>query len=95
MLGSNGLETDLAMYGRLFNSLLGTKLKMVVGYPGQTEYYLAMSRGETDGLFITGWSGPNRISALRDFKAGQIRYFAQLATKPDPEFGDTPTTWIS
>jgi len=91
VLGSNGLETDSAMYARLFNSLLGTKLKVVVGYPGQTDYLLAMSRGETDGLFMSGWSGPNKATVLREFQTGQVRFFAQLTTKPNPDFGDTPT----
>jgi tripartite-type tricarboxylate transporter receptor subunit TctC len=91
VLGSNGLETDSAMYARLFNSLLGTKLKVVVGYPGQTEYLLAMSRGETDGLFMSGWSGPNRATVLREFQAGQARFFVQLTAIPNPDFGDTPT----
>jgi tripartite-type tricarboxylate transporter receptor subunit TctC len=91
VLGSNGLETDSAMYARLFNSLLGTKFKVVVGYPGQTEYYLAMTRGETDGLFMSGWSGPNKQNAVRDFQAGDINYFVQMAAQPNPEFGNTPT----
>jgi tripartite-type tricarboxylate transporter receptor subunit TctC len=91
VFGSNGLETDSAMYARLFNSLLGTKLMIVVGYPGQTEYLLAMSRGETDGLFMSGWSGPNRATVLREFQAGQARFFAQMTTKPNPDFGNTPT----
>lgn len=91
VLGSNGLETDSAMYSRLVNALLGTKLKAIAGYPGQTEYYLAMSRGETDGMFMSGWSGPNRVTALRDVADGKISYFIQMAAKPDPEFGDTPT----
>ena len=91
VLGSNGLESDSAMYVRLFNSLLGTKLKLVVGYPGQTEYYLAMSKGETDGLFMSGWSGPNKQAVLRDLKAGEVTFFAQMATKANPDFGDTPT----
>ena len=91
VFGSNGLETDSAMYSRLFNSLLGTKLKVVAGYPGQTEYLLAMTRGETDGLFMSGWSGPNRATVLREFQAGQARFFAQMTTTPNPDFGDTPT----
>lgn len=88
--GANGLETDPAMYARLVNALAGTKIKTVVGYPGQTEYYLAMQRGETDGLFMSGWSGPNRQQALRDVGKGELRYFVQMAKTPHPDFGDTP-----
>jgi tripartite-type tricarboxylate transporter receptor subunit TctC len=91
VFGSNGPETDTAMYARLMNSLVGTKIKGVAGYPGQTEYYMAMSRGETDGMFMSGWSGPNRITALNDIAAGNVSYFVQMVAKPVPELGDTPT----
>ena len=29
--------------------MFGTKLKVVIGYPGQTEALMAMERGEIDG----------------------------------------------
>ena len=89
--GSSGVESTPSMYGRLLNTLGGTKINMLNGYAGQTEYFLAMERGETDGMFITGWSGPNRVKAMQAHEAGQIRYIVQLATEPYPEFGDTPT----
>ena len=89
--GANGLETDPAMFARLINALIGTKIKTVIGYPGQTEYYLAMQRGETDGLFMSGWSGPNRQQALRDVGKGELRYFVQMTSTRHPDFGNTPT----
>src|SRR6056297_840702 len=89
--GSSGVESTPSMYGRLLNTLAGTKINMLNGYAGQTEYLLAMERGETDGMFITGWSGPNRVKAIQAFEAGEIRYVVQLATEPYPEFGDAPT----
>jgi tripartite-type tricarboxylate transporter receptor subunit TctC len=89
--GSSGVESTPSMYGRLLNTLAGTQLTMLNGYAGQTEYFLAMERGETDGMFITGWSGPNRVKAMQAHEAGEIRYIVQLATEPHPEFGDTPT----
>jgi hypothetical protein len=36
------------------NSLLGTKLKPIAGYPGTQEIMLAIERGELDG--IAGYS---------------------------------------
>ena len=91
IFGSNGLETDSSMYARLLNALLGTKIKVVVGYPGQTEYYMAMTKAETHGLFMSGWSGPNRLAALRDVEAGTVNYFIQMSSERIPEFGNTPT----
>jgi tripartite-type tricarboxylate transporter receptor subunit TctC len=93
VFGSNGLETDSSMYARLLNALLGTKIKVVVGYPGQTEYYMAMTKGETQGLFMSGWSGPNRLAALRDVEAGSVKYFVQMSSERIAEFGNTPTVF--
>ena len=91
MLASNGFESDSAMYARLLNATLGTKFRVIAGYPGQVQYYFAMTRGETEGLFMSGWSGPNRLSAMRDKEAGEINYFVQMSTVRNPDFGDTPT----
>lgn len=91
LLATNGLETDSAMYARLLNATVGTRFRAIAGYPGQVEYYMSMIRGETEGLFMSGWSGPNRLTALRDQKDGAIRYFVQMSSTRHPDFGDTPT----
>jgi tripartite-type tricarboxylate transporter receptor subunit TctC len=90
-LGSNGIEVDSTMYARLMNALVGTKFKVVTGYPGQTEYYLAMEKGETDGMFMSGWSGPNAVQVRSAVAKGELVYFVQMAARPVPEFGNTPT----
>lgn len=90
--GASGVETDGAMYQRLFNSLFGTKFETITGYPGQTEYFLAMVQGETDGLFMSGWSGPNRLQAIEARDAGDLKFFVQMARERDPEIGtEVPT----
>ncbi len=40
---------------KLLNGLLGTKFKVITGYPGSTEGMIAMERGETEGA-ITSWN---------------------------------------
>ena len=89
--GATGIETDPAMYGRLFNALFGTRFKMIPGYAGETGYDQAMMSGETDGMFASGWSGPNTIKELAAYRAGQITYFVQMARHRLPELPDTPT----
>jgi tripartite-type tricarboxylate transporter receptor subunit TctC len=49
-MGSSGANSTPSFYARLINETLGTKMKLVVGYPGQNEAYLAMERGEIDGF---------------------------------------------
>jgi tripartite-type tricarboxylate transporter receptor subunit TctC len=48
-MGASGANSTPAFYARLLNATLGTKMKLVNGYPGQTEALLAMERGELDG----------------------------------------------
>ncbi|MDB5545728.1 MAG: efflux transporter protein [Hyphomicrobiales bacterium] len=91
VVGTNGPETDSAMYARLSNQLLGTKFKIVFGYPGQTEYYLALTRREVDGIFMTGWSGPNRLAAMKDIESGALDFFVQMASTRHPDAPNTPT----
>ena len=49
-VGSSGANSTPSFYARLINETLKTKMKIVVGYPGQNEVYLAMERGEVDGF---------------------------------------------
>jgi tripartite-type tricarboxylate transporter receptor subunit TctC len=48
-LGASGANSTPAFYARLLNATLGTRMKLVNGYPGQNEALLAMERGELDG----------------------------------------------
>jgi hypothetical protein len=48
-MGASGANSTPAFYARLLNATLGTRMKLVNGYPGQTEALLAMERGELDG----------------------------------------------
>ncbi len=50
VVGASGANSTPSFYARLINETLGTKMKPVVGYPGQNEAYLAMERGEVDGF---------------------------------------------
>ena len=49
-VGSSGANSTPSFYARLLNATLGTRMRIVVGYAGQTDVYLAMERGEVDGF---------------------------------------------
>jgi tripartite-type tricarboxylate transporter receptor subunit TctC len=44
------------VYATAMNALLGTKFKIVTGYPGGNEVNLAMERGEIDGRASNSWA---------------------------------------
>ena len=89
--GATGPETDPAMYARLVNDLLGTRIKVINGYKGQPEEFQAIEKGELDGLFMSGWSGPGRAYVRDQISKGQMRLLVQMAPARDPQHPDTPT----
>jgi tripartite-type tricarboxylate transporter receptor subunit TctC len=88
--GATGPETDPAMYTRLVNDLIGTKIRVINGYKGQPEEFQAIERGELDGLFMSGWSGPGRAYVRDQVGRGQMRLLVQMAPTRDPQHPDTP-----
>jgi tripartite-type tricarboxylate transporter receptor subunit TctC len=48
-MGSSGANSTPAFYTRLLNAVLGTRMRLIHGYPGQNDAFLAMERGELDG----------------------------------------------
>ena len=44
------------MFPKAANKLVGTKFKVVLGYPGSAEILLAMERGEAQGFCGIGWT---------------------------------------
>ena len=89
--GTTGPETDPAMFVRLVNELLGTRIKAIHGYKGQPDEFQAAEKGELDGLFMSGWSGPGRAYVRDQMSRGQMRLLVQMATEKDPQHQDTPT----
>jgi tripartite-type tricarboxylate transporter receptor subunit TctC len=48
-MGASGANSTPAFFARLLNATLGTKMKIIAGYPGQNDALVAMERGEVDG----------------------------------------------
>ena len=89
--GATGPETDPAMDARLMNDMLGTKIKVINGYKGQPEEFLAVEKGEIQGLFMSGWSGPGRAYVREQIGKGKLKLLVQMSTVRDPLHQDTPT----
>jgi tripartite-type tricarboxylate transporter receptor subunit TctC len=48
-MGASGANSAQAIYTRLINGTLGTRMKIVSGYRGQNDIFIAMERREIDG----------------------------------------------
>ena len=87
-VGSTG-DDPSSQYPKAANALLGTKFKIVVGYPGGAEIDLAMERGEVDGRGSSVWNSwkSSRSDWLRDKK---INILAQIGLRKAPDLPDVP-----
>jgi tripartite-type tricarboxylate transporter receptor subunit TctC len=56
LVGSTGLTSNNAIYPYVTNNLIGTKMKVVAGYPGTSHLVLALERGEIAGIGGWAWS---------------------------------------
>jgi tripartite-type tricarboxylate transporter receptor subunit TctC len=73
--GSNGASGITYMYPIMMNEMLGTKFKMVTGYPGSGALNLAIERGEVEGR-NNSWSSvkSSKPDWLRDDKISILVY---------------------
>ena len=72
---------------RLYNSLLGTKFKVVTGYNSTAQIALAMERGEVQGFGDWSWSS---LKAVRPqwLSEKKVTLLMQGALQKDPELGN-------
>ena len=87
-VGVPGLNSTPSFNTRLLVETLGLKLRMVLGYPGQNEIFLAMERGEVDG-FSTFYSSimSTRPSWIPEHK---VRMIVQYGPEREPAIKDVP-----
>ena len=89
-VGSSGANSTPSFYARLLNETLGTKMRIVVGYPGQNEVYLAMERGEVDGFPSMFY---NTLNATRpNWRAEKnIKLLLQYGLEKEPALANVPS----
>ena len=90
VVGAPGQATNSVYYPKALNDLVGTKFRIVSGYPGGNDVNLAMERGEVGGRGSNSWASwkATKPDWLRDKK---IFMLVQIALKRDPELADIPT----
>jgi tripartite-type tricarboxylate transporter receptor subunit TctC len=88
-VGGGGPTTDSEINARALNSIFGTKLKIVGGYPGENQMILSMQRGEIQG--IANWSWSDIVMRHRDWISQKtVNLLLQFAPEPIPELSGTP-----
>src|SRR5262245_48934358 len=89
VVAGTGSGADSVIFPYILNGVLGTKMKIVTGYPGAADFLLAVERQEADGTAGVSWSGilasrPEWISDKR------INVIVQLGLKRHPDMDPAP-----
>jgi tripartite-type tricarboxylate transporter receptor subunit TctC len=90
VVGAPGTATSSVYYPKALNELVGTKFKIVSGYPGGNVVNLAMERGEVGGRGSNSWASW-KSTHPEWLKENKIFILVQIAFKRDPELPDVPT----
>ena len=87
--GATGAGSTVSVYPTVMNNVLGTKIKLVMGYAGSPEAMLAMERGEVEGHSTS-------FDALRTahpewITEGKVKILLQYGLTRHPQLSDVPT----
>ncbi|HTI88122.1 MAG TPA: tripartite tricarboxylate transporter substrate-binding protein [Alphaproteobacteria bacterium] len=81
---------DSSIIPAMLNRLLGTRFKIITGYPGTNAVALAVERGEVDGTINLEW-GSIKSTRANWLAEKKIRLLLQVTFTGVPELADVPT----
>ena len=89
VMGGSGGAADTDQFVYVINGVLGSKMKVIPGYPGGNEINLAIERGEVQGRCGWSWSSVKSTHPewLRDKK---MNVLVQLSLSKHEELPDVP-----
>jgi len=88
-VGASGASSPSVLYPQVSNTVLGTKFKIVSGYPGGGAINLAVERGEVDGRGSDSWASMKANNA-RWLREKTINILFQIGPRREEDLPDTP-----
>jgi len=89
IVGATGSTGTTELFARLMNRTLGTKFRVVMGYPGGNDINLAMQRGEVGGRASYSWASLK--SGNPDWLAEKkVHVLVQIGLNKAPDLPDVP-----
>src|ERR1700720_1619465 len=82
--GAGSIMTQLAA---VYNNMLGTKFKVIYGYPSGPDMMLAMERGEVEGRST---SNPQVLGASKAEVAAKYNFLVQAGLRKLPDYEEVP-----
>lgn len=91
LVGASGKGAQNYMFASAINHVLGTKMKLVLGYKGMGDRIIATERGELQGNCGMNASSLTSLQSDR-LASGELIAVAQSGMRPYPTFKDVPLT---
>jgi tripartite-type tricarboxylate transporter receptor subunit TctC len=88
IVGDTGVGTGTHSYPKALNALIGMKFKIIGGFPSSSDVFLAMERGEVDGICESLDSVSGKRPAWIPEK--KINILFQGGAEPNPDLKDVP-----
>ena len=89
VIGATGAGSISTQIPAVLNNVVGTKFKVIFGYPGGTDINLAMERGEVEGRATNPYA--SYIATTPHFiKENKINLLVQVGVRKDPDLPNVP-----
>jgi hypothetical protein len=89
VVGASGVGADTYQFPKIANGVLGTKFRIVTGYPGGADIDLAMERQEVQGRCGWSWSSAKATHPTW-LPQKKFNILFQMGLTKHPELPDTP-----
>jgi hypothetical protein len=89
VVGASGIGADTSQFPKIANAVLGTRFKIVTGYPGGNDIDLAMERQEVQGRCGWSWSS---VKATHPTWLPEKKFniLFQMGLSKHPELAEVP-----
>jgi tripartite-type tricarboxylate transporter receptor subunit TctC len=87
--GATGPTDETAQIPKVINGVLGTKMRVVTGYPGGNDINLALERGEIEGRCGLSWSSA-KVSHQDWIDGKKLKLLVQVAGAKHADLPDVP-----
>ena len=89
IVGGTGASADTDQFPKIMNAVLGTKMRIITGYPGGNDIGLALERGEVKGRCGWSWSSV-KVTHQKWLDGKKINILIQLSLAKHPDLPHVP-----
>ncbi|HKX09334.1 MAG TPA: hypothetical protein VJN67_14130 [Stellaceae bacterium] len=87
VIAATGIGSIVTQLSAVYNNVLGTRFKVIYGYPSGPEMTLAMERGEVEGRST---SNPQVLGPTKADILAKYNFLIQAGTRKIPQFEEVP-----